>query len=403
VRKKLRKESAAMMAKLKLQQQFARQNFVQDVMDRDKSLPIPVHKERIGRIFPKNTLPTIGFATLIAFTMIGLISNPVLGAGIWRRRANMPTKRAGLSTGAVNGKIYAIGGGISQGDVAKGLKTVEVYDPVTNTWTKKASMPTPRFSASISVVNGKIYNIGGYGGGVDVLSTIEEYDPVTDKWIRKADMPTKRQALSASEVKGKIYAIGGAQWQGKWVTVSTVEEYDAAADTWTKKADMPTKRAGLSTSVVNGKIYAIGGWIPWRDVGKVLKTVEVYDPATDTWAKGADMPMRRCWHSASAVKGKIYAIGGMIVTGVRWAMVSEVEVYNPAADRWTKKRNMPTRRGWHAASAVNEKIYVIGGASRCVPGKWECDVLSTVEEYDTGFAVDARGKLPTLWGRLKVK
>lgn len=28
---------------------------------------------------------------------------------------------------------------------------------------------------------------------------------------------------------------------------------------WTKKADMPTPRSSLSTSAVKGKIYAIGG------------------------------------------------------------------------------------------------------------------------------------------------
>jgi len=383
-----------MCAALRVQEKFVHDNFV-NVISNDII-------ERTGRIFPKNALPTIGLVTLIAFTVIGLISNPVFGTGIWRRRANMPTKRVGLSTAVVSGKIYAIGGWIPGGALGKTLKTVEVYDPVTNTWTKKADMPTPRFSSSISVVSGKIYVIGGHGGGVNMLSTTEEYDPKTDTWIRKASMPTKRHSLSASAVNGKIYAIGGTIIEGmKFVSFPTVEEYDPATDTWTKKANMPTKRAALSTSVVSGKIYAIGGCIPWRDAWKELSTVEVYDPATDTWTKGADMPTRRCWHAASAVNGKIYAIGGMIVTGVKWPMVSDVEVYYPAVDRWTKKRSMPTRRGSHAASAVNRKIYVIGGASRTVPGKWEADVLSTVEEYDTGFAVDARGKLPTLWGRLK--
>jgi len=32
-----------------------------------------------------------------------------------------------------------------------------------------------------------------------------------DTWTRKADMPTARLGLSTSVVDGKIYAIGGAQ------------------------------------------------------------------------------------------------------------------------------------------------------------------------------------------------
>ena len=50
---------------------------------------------------------------------------------------------------------------------------------------------------------------------------------------------------------------------------------------WTQKeADMPTGRWELSTCVVDGKIYAIGGAGP---VYQALGTVEVYDPATDSW------------------------------------------------------------------------------------------------------------------------
>jgi N-acetylneuraminic acid mutarotase len=202
-------------------------------------------------------------------------------------------------------------------------------------------------------------------------------------------------------VDGKIYAIGGLQAVG-WLFLSTVEEYDPATDRWAKKADMPTKRNFLSTSVVSGKIYAIGGFITWRKSGKALSVVEVYDPTTDTWTKGAEMPTPRWVPATSALKGKIYAIGGTTVTRGKWTTVSEVEVYNPATNRWTKGAEMPTQRGWHATSVSNGKIYVIGGASRGTPVAQPTGILSTVEEFDTGFAINAKGKLPTLWGRLKV-
>ena len=87
-------------------------------------------------------------------------------------------------------------------------------------WTRKAEMPTARRKLSTSVVNGRIYAIGGDGSGW--LSTVEEYDPVTDKWTRKADMPTARAFLSTSAVNRKIYAIGGDPPGAR----STVEEYD---------------------------------------------------------------------------------------------------------------------------------------------------------------------------------
>ena len=53
----------------------------------------------------------------------------------------MPTQRYGFDTCIVNGKIYAIGGEIEEfGNLS--LSTVEMYDPKTDTWERRADMPT---------------------------------------------------------------------------------------------------------------------------------------------------------------------------------------------------------------------------------------------------------------------
>jgi N-acetylneuraminic acid mutarotase len=234
----------------------------------------------------------------------------------------MPTARARLSASAVDGKIYAIGGS-PHGDAE--VAAVEVYDPATDTWMKKADMPRARNWFSTSVVNGKIYAIGGkiYPSEA-MVSTVEAYDPMTDSWIRKANMPTVRGMHSASVVDGKIYVIGGITGTyGPWV--STVEAYDPMTDTWTKKADMPTARTGHSSSALYGKIYVVGGGNSWESS---LSTVEVYDPVTDTWARETNMPTARLCHSSSTVNGKIYVIGGTLHPS-SWVPISTVEVYDP--------------------------------------------------------------------------
>jgi hypothetical protein len=79
-----------------------------------------------------------------------------------------------------------------------------------------------------------------------------------------------------------------------------------------------------------------------------------------------------------------------------------VEAYDPATDTWTKKTSMPRARTFLATSAVNGKIYAIGGT---LGAPW--NGVSTVEEYDTGFvpalitSVNPAGKLPMLWGEIK--
>ena len=42
----------------------------------------------------------------------------------------------------------------------------------------------------------------------------------------------------------------------------------------------------------------------------LVGTVEAYDPQTDTWTEKADIPTPRILPAASAVDGKIYVIGG---------------------------------------------------------------------------------------------
>jgi hypothetical protein len=55
---------------------------------------------------------------------------------------------------------------------------------------------------------------------------VEAYDPVTDTWTTKADMPAARALLSTSVVDGKIYAIGGTRTTHPMTSTSTVYEYD---------------------------------------------------------------------------------------------------------------------------------------------------------------------------------
>ena len=362
------------------------------ITDANGNATEPKNNEKGGTINMKTQKTTHKMKRNFIWILTGLMLNGLLSLAsislaeenTWIKKTDMPTARMGCGASAVDGKIYVIGGYLNN---LTGLSTVEAYDPETDTWEKNADMPTPRLTLATSVVNGKIYAIGGYSNGR--LTTVEEYDPVEDVWTKKANMPTARNWLATSVVKGKIYAIGG--FNGLF----TVEEYYPLTDTWTRKANMPTGRWGLSTGVANGKIYAFGGAIGEK---APLSTVEEYDPATDTWTNKGDMPKARAWlaNHSPTVNGKIYVIGGG--TDHDGAGLPTLEEYDPLADTWTKKANMPTARMACGASTVDGKIYAIGGWSNFVP-------FSTVEEYDTGFvpskSIEATCKLSTTWGEIK--
>ena len=295
----------------------------------------------------------------IRLVLFGFVAAMVLGSGIakadytWTPKADMPTKRYQLSTSVVGGKIYFIGGWNAIGEWNPqwdALTRVDEYDPTTDTWIRKADMPTARGYTSTCVVNEKIYVIGG-DAEAEPISIVEVYDPATDTWAKQTELPTKRWWFSTSVVDGKIYVIGG---NINWNHLSTVEAYNPVTDTWTTKPDMPTARSASSTCVVDGKIYVIGGSMGAK------ANVEAYDPTTNTWTRKAAMPTARYLLGASFVGGKIYAIGGYRHS-INGPIYSTVEVYDPQADTWTRGVDIPVATAGMSTSVVDGKIYVMGG------------------------------------------
>jgi N-acetylneuraminic acid mutarotase len=336
---------------------------------------------------------------LTSLMLIGLLGFAFLSLaaeGQWTRKADMPIAKWGLSTSVVDGIIYAIGGSFGEAEVV-------AYDPATDEWARKASMPTGRMELATGVVNGKIYAIGGAERPWPTpVAAAEEYDPVADKWTKKTDMPTPRGALSASVVDGVIYVIGGQDVNFK--TFRTVEAYNPTTDTWEKKADMPTARSWLSATAVDGIIYAIGGTTceggdTW---GSISTLVEAYDPVADEWTRKADIPVAKGSHCASAVDGIIYVSGGG--TGIPNVATDEVWAYDPVADVWEEKANMPTARHTLASCALDGKIYAIGGVTAQGGGS---RAFSTMEQYTPeGWPfspVSPRRKLPTTWGERRMR
>ena len=146
-------------------------------------------------------------------------------ADAWRALAPMPIKRCSAVAEEVGGKIYVIGGATimeNSGETAlfgnrpaRVLGTNQVYDPATNTWANRSPMPTTRNHAFSGAVNGKIYVIGGRLGAAHVTASsntdvVEEYDPARDTWGGvKARMPTARSGGGWATYNGRIYVSGG--------------------------------------------------------------------------------------------------------------------------------------------------------------------------------------------------
>jgi N-acetylneuraminic acid mutarotase len=116
------------------------------------------------------------------------------------------------------------------------------------------------------------------------------------------------------------------------ITTATYR-WDVGTDTWQTLAPVPgAGRLASTAQVVGDKIYVIGGYTVAPDGTEAsVPDVNIFDPVTETWSRGADIPLP----TDDAVSGVWNDSLIVLVSG--WHdtdNVSAVQVYDPAANRW---------------------------------------------------------------------
>jgi N-acetylneuraminic acid mutarotase len=199
-------------------------------------------------------------------------------ADSWKSLPSMPGKLGSALAAEVGGKIYVIGGVTTvEGSKdpfftffgpARVLTTNDVYDPATNKWESRKPMSVARNHAFGGAVNGKIYVIGGRTGHGFILSAtntdvVEEYSPVSDTWSApKERMPTPRSGGAWGTDGRKIYVAGGEVTTKEVVgAFRAIEAYEPASNTWTTLPSMPMPRHGVAGAVIGDRFHLVSGMI----------------------------------------------------------------------------------------------------------------------------------------------
>lgn len=282
-------------------------------------------------------------------------------AGSWATASPAPTERTEVAATALEDKIYVVGG-FSKPNLQNLLKfaisnDVEIYHPVSDSWSTTTPLPEGRHHAGIASHNGLLYVIGGFTKSFlsiwHAVQTVYQYNPATQEWRELTPMPTARGALGVTVYQNRIYAIGG--YDGKHNSAA-VEIFDPETNTWSSAAAMPTPRDHLAVVTAGSRIYAIGGR-PDLDYHHNMGTVEEYDPQTNQWRQRASLPTARSGITAGVIDGWIYVIGGESGEGT----FATNEAYDPTTDQWHTMAPMPTARHGLGSAVVAKRLYVISG------------------------------------------
>jgi N-acetylneuraminic acid mutarotase len=360
------------------------------------------------------------------------------GQAAWQARSPMPSTRFGLAAVGVDTRIYTFGGKTNGGAV---VTNFEVYDTGSDSWSNQVvQMPRSRYAHAAVEHQGRIYLLGGEDAAGRPIPEVDVYVIAQNRWEQIADLPTPRSYLGAARnvnlgavsggftgllvaggrtlggapsavveeyllpdaqwvtrrsLPGAVHSLGAAavpvasvydqQETGVFVVgglrdgdvVGAVSRYTHNQDYLRPLPDMPTGRFMHAAQVLDGRIWLFGG----RDFQEVRETW-IFDPETETYAVGPELPAVQNGLTSVVFDDEIYAIGGANQFGVA---LPTVRRFDAETAQWVNLAPMPTGRRDAAAAVLGGLIYVVGGDNN--------GAVQTVEIYDPASNQWAPGPL----------
>jgi len=286
---------------------------------------------------------------------------------------------------ALGGVTY--GGQKSNGDYYTNvLDEGEIYDPATNSWTPVPAMSQHRAAHGANLLpSGQVLVSGGTKGNgsnelTDVsdimgtaLRTTELYDPTTNSWTNGPNMSEPKAGHCAVTLQDDRVLVGGG------LTYDTIfglpipdfspkaDIYDPAANSFSNAGNIGTKRALFSTCLLpNGNIAIFGG--AGGDILNIgpIRACNVYDPSTTSSSSLTSLPSDRAFAGAVSIgNGLVVVMGGAsgdLVDPIPQKDVWLYDVYNNNI-----LATLPSMQATHAGNVYefmeDGTIYVGGGES----------------------------------------
>ena len=208
----------------------------------------------------------------------------------WTQKAAFPGGNRAASTAFTIGSKAYMGTG---GNGNNYLKDFWEYEPVTDSWTQMADFPGYERDEAVSfsignkgyLGTGKTFVVGPNGSSTTTYDDFYEYDPATNLWTQKASLPGPSRAYAVASVIGNKGYLGLGGNDDQSASYTDFYEYDPNNDSWTAIASMGGSGRADAGVVTNGtNMYVIGGINFPSFVG--VSGCRMYDATTNTWTIG---------------------------------------------------------------------------------------------------------------------
>lgn len=292
----------------------------------------------------------------IILTLVAICLTHIVNANYWTQKSDFPgTKREFPFSFSIGTKGY-VGGGMDS--LNNFLNDFWEYNPATDLWTQKANFAGGQIqnASGFSALN-KGYVVFGLVAdnsaiGYYFTNDLWEYDPVTDAWTQKSSIPTiGRQGATAFSSSNVGFAGFGMDWTNATV-YNDLWKYEPMTDVWSQKANMPgAARVGAVGFTIGNNIYVgTGNSAP----ANYLNDFWEYDIASDTWSQKANLGIPRTQSAAFSIGNSGYLGTGQF--GFAW--LSDFNQYDPSTDTWTAQTFSGISRDQTAFFSIGNKGYL---------------------------------------------
>ena len=278
-----------------------------------------------------------------------------------------------------NGRVL-LAGGFTIAPASVPTTTAEIYYPDTKVFLPVPPMNSPRSQhVAITLPNGNVFVAGGFNGLNTVTGSAEIYSSTAPSWTPVPDMTTAAGGTGASEKRaiaagvqlqdGRIMLCGGTNESG---ILKSVVAYNPATNSWAALADMPVALQGhTATLLFDGRVLVAGG----NDGTGETKNSFIYDPGTLSWLTSPVSPLKtaRFGHTATLLpNGEVVIAGGVQGSGATASAVQTMEHFVPDWASWVDTGGadiLSGPRADHTATLASDgHIYFIGGINGSIGG-----------------------------------
>jgi hypothetical protein len=198
-------------------------------------------------------------------------------------------------------------------------------------------------SGDVLIVGEEWTGAGEGPGALDTTANAEVYHASAGTWQKVASLNAFRLGMLAVPLKDGRALVTAGMTSDLWAYSST-KLFNPSTGKWTQPGLMVTARMDAAGTVLqDGRVLVAGGLFCTPSVTRLVKTAEIFDPATGKWkATGSPALAREFAHSVTLSDGRVLLVGGY--KDLNGTPTATAEIWDPATGKWSGAGSLASPR-----------------------------------------------------------